>query len=154
MIKIKVKVTGLKEIQSGLQMLEAGLKDTSELAYRAGLVIEAQAKANASGRPGPYVQTGTLKSSIVTSLASPVKAIVGTHLVPHYAPDVEYGHKQTMIGIGKKTGKPYGRYVGKIGRRLISPTVRAYPFFFKSIEQSKDKIAELVQSWVNKLLRK
>ena len=148
-MKIEITVSGLKEVQSGIQKINSGLKDTSELVYDAGLLIEAQAKKNATGRPGPNVITGNLRASIVTSLSSPIQSIVGVGV--SYAPYVEFGHAQILDKVSKK-GRPYGRFVGKIGKVLINPRAPAYPFFFKAIEQSANALKQLVQDWIRKLL--
>lgn len=62
-----------------------------ELAARA-IRVESAAKVNASGRPGPRVRTGRLRSSITWQLgadAAGVFADVGTNV--EYAPYVELG---------------------------------------------------------------
>ncbi len=140
-MQITVQITGLEQLQSGLQNIEAGLRDPSGLLLDAGYIVEAQAKINASGRPGPNVITGNLRGSIVTSLASPISALVGVGAL--YAPYVELGHAQQV-----------GRYVPQIGKRLVNPRAPAYPFFFQSIEQTRDKIQALVSQWVNNLLER
>ena len=59
---------------------------------RRGLRVESQAKVNASGRPGPNVDTGRLRSSIQTSLrvdAFGLAAVVGAYT--EYAAYVEQG---------------------------------------------------------------
>lgn len=60
---------------------------------RRGQLVTDQAKINASGRPGPKVQTGRLRSSIgpprLVSGATGLYCIVGTSV--HYAPYVEKG---------------------------------------------------------------
>jgi HK97 gp10 family phage protein len=137
-MQVKIKITGLKEIQSGLQNLQEGLQRTSDLLMDAGYLVEAQAKMNASGRPGPNVQSGNLRSSIVTSLASPVSVIVGTNT--NYAPYVEFGHAQQI-----------GRFVYQIGKRLVNPRAPAYPFLIPALSQSVDKIRTLVINYINKV---
>ena len=59
---------------------------------RRGLAVESQAKVNASGRPGPNVDTGRLRSSIRTSLLDTPRGpvcIVGAYT--SYAAYVELG---------------------------------------------------------------
>lgn len=60
--------------------------------YRRGLRVESQAKINASGRPGPNVITGRLRSSIHTTLGTDGKGLfaqVGSNV--EYAEFVEKG---------------------------------------------------------------
>lgn len=62
-----------------------------DLARRA-IAVETQAKVNASGRPGPNVQTGRLRASISWALGEDelgLFAAVGTDVF--YAPYVELG---------------------------------------------------------------
>lgn len=62
-----------------------------DLAVRA-LRVESRAKLNASGRPGPRVQTGRLRSSISWALAEDARgiyAVVGTNV--YYAKWLELG---------------------------------------------------------------
>lgn len=60
---------------------------------RRGQLVTDQAKVNASGRPGPNVQTGRLRSSIgpprLVSGATGLYCVVGTSV--SYAPFVELG---------------------------------------------------------------
>jgi phage gpG-like protein len=60
---------------------------------RRAIRVESQAKINASGRPGPRVRTGRLRSSIthrlVVTAGVGLYAQVGTNV--EYAPYVEYG---------------------------------------------------------------
>lgn len=62
-----------------------------DLARRA-IAVETQAKLNASGRPGPNVRTGRLRSSITWQLGADeigLFAEIGTNV--EYAPYVELG---------------------------------------------------------------
>ncbi len=62
-----------------------------DLSIRA-LRVESRAKLNASGRPGPRVQTGRLRSSISWTLAEDARgiyAVVGTNV--YYAKWLELG---------------------------------------------------------------
>lgn len=59
---------------------------------RRAIRVESQAKLNASGRPGPRVQTGRLRASITHQIVrSPagLEARIGTRV--HYAPYLEFG---------------------------------------------------------------
>ena len=122
-MEVKVEVQGLEDIQN---KLEAVAKDAGEFIIpRAALLIERQAKLNATGRPGPNVQTGRLRSSITIELGpKPYEwARVGTNV--KYAPFVEFGHAQKV-----------GRFVPVNGGfRLKNPRAPAYPFLEPAIEQ-------------------
>lgn len=59
---------------------------------RRAIRIEAQAKQNASGRPGPRVRSGRLRGSITHRLGSDTQGLyadIGSSVL--YAPYVEYG---------------------------------------------------------------
>lgn len=79
--------------QAAMQQLLRGrngpvARDLSRRAVR----VESRAKLNASGRPGPRVQTGRLRSSISWALGEDGRglyAIVGTNV--YYAKWVELG---------------------------------------------------------------
>ncbi len=150
-MQIKVKVTGLREVQSGLQKIDAGLTDTSDLVYNAGLLVERQTKQNwgrGTHEGGyPNVQTGNLRASVVTTLSSPVRAIVGTNV--RYASAVEFGHR-TRGHLAASGFRGLKSRISAVGMGMT----RAYPFFFPAIEQTKDKITALVKKWVSNLLEK
>ncbi len=143
MVTTKIRVTGLNEVRSGLHSISTGIKDTSGLVQNVGLIIERQAKKNASGRPGPKVRTGRLRSSITTYLSSPVRAIVGTNV--DYAIPVEFGH--AVVRRIQSTVRHLRNYIPHTW-------VPAYPFLFPAVGQSRDKINQLVKTWINKLIKR
>lgn len=62
---------------------------------RAAIKVEGAAKLNASGRPGPKVQSGRLRSSISWTLKQDGRglyAIVGTNV--YYAKWIEFGSER------------------------------------------------------------
>lgn len=78
--------------RSGIQALVGQYGPVGRKLFRDGLRVESQAKANASGRPGPNVDTGRLRSSISTSLeqrGDRLVCIVGAYT--EYAAFVELG---------------------------------------------------------------
>ena len=78
-----------------------------DLARRA-IAVETAAKINASGRPGPNVDTGRLRSSITWEFGEDLLGIyvdIGTNV--EYAPYVELGHPNTAHGFRKRDGS-YG----------------------------------------------
>jgi phage gpG-like protein len=90
-----------------------------DLARRA-INVETQAKINASGRPGPNVQTGRLRASITWALgedAISMYARIGTDV--EYAAYVERGHPNTA--------HVYPKRGGGFGYVSDRPT-QAYPF--------------------------
>jgi len=121
-VEVKIEVKNLKEVQTKLEGVAKACKD-NKLVTKAALLIERQAKDNATGRPGPNVQTGRLRASITIELGpSPVTwARVGTNV--SYAPFVEFGHSQQI-----------GRFVPAIGKRLVSDHAPAYPFMEPALE--------------------
>ena len=90
-----------------------------DLARRA-VQVESAAKINASGRPGPNVQSGRLRSSISWRFGEdPISMYVDVGTAVYYAPYVEQGHSNTAHG--------YRRPDGTFGYVSDRPT-KAYPF--------------------------
>ena len=90
-----------------------------DLARRA-VAVESAAKVNASGRPGPNVQTGRLRSSITWAFGADAIGLyvdIGTNV--EYAPYVELGHPNTA--------HVYPTRDGGFGYVSDRPT-RPYPF--------------------------
>ena len=116
MPEMTIVFENLPEVQKAFDNVGGKIKD-GELIKRAALSVERQAKINASGRPGPRVQTGRLRSSITTEILSNDAARVGTNVV--YAPFLEFG-----------TSK-----------------MPAYPFLFRSLEQQKDQLKDIVATY-------
>lgn len=96
MIEMAVRIDGLDEV--ALRFREAPQKLHGAMVggmKRATQLVVAQAKRNASGRPGPRVQTGRLRSSIAGEVhegGSAVKGMVGTNV--KYAPYLELGTRK------------------------------------------------------------
>ena len=138
-------VDKIKRVQNNLEVIAKRVSEGQPIA-RVALCIERRAKMNATGRPGPNVQTGRLRASIFTWMGpEPVtEAVVGTNV--KYAPPVEFGHRQEvgryvpiygMRRIGK--GQFTGRYeVSRgLGLRLVKPFAPAYPFMQPALEQAQ-----------------
>jgi HK97 gp10 family phage protein len=131
-MEITLEVKGLQELQAKHEAIAEKLSD-GNLVMKAGLVIERQAKINASGRPGPKVQTGRLRASINVKQTGKYTASVGTNVV--YAPPVEFGH--ALRGRVWTSGIRYthgGITALKMGK---SP---AYPFLGPTISQTIGQI--------------
>lgn len=133
-MEVSLEVKGLEELSRKNTEIVRQLAESGVLVAKAAYVIEKQAKINATGRPGPNVQTGRLRSSITNQVDSPTKARVGTNV--KYAPFVEFGHSQQV-----------GRFVYAIKRRLVNPRAPAYPFLGPTIEQTKDQIQGVMVSF-------
>jgi hypothetical protein len=99
---VRIQVTNLQDVLNSFDKTE----DTIQLAVQyaitmAGLAVERQAKINASGRPGPNVQTGNLRRSIITKaqkgFGDSYEAEVSATMV--YARAVEFGHPKWKPGV-------------------------------------------------------
>ena len=80
------------------------------------------------------VDTGRLRDSITYAYNdddSQVTLLIGTNV--EYAPYVELGHKQQP-----------GRYVPRIGKRLVRSWVPAKPFLRPAIENHASEICQLI----------
>ena len=134
---IEVKVEGMEKLQRKLEANHTFAPAFRRLLEKMGLFVERQAKENATGRPGPMVQTGRLRSSIshvVDSKGIPEWVKVGTNV--KYAPFVELGHMQHV-----------GQFVPPLKKRLVNPRAPAYPFLVPAFEKMKEKIGELVNEF-------
>lgn len=90
------------------------------------LRVEAAAKKFASGRPGPNVITGRLRSSITWRPgADPISPYVDIGTNVYYAPYVEEGHGNTPHVYPIMT--PGGKFSGEFGVVGSNPT-KPYPF--------------------------
>ncbi len=147
-MQITIQVKGLAEVQARFTGLTEALADPSPLTRRIAVALQSQIAQNAMSGGGthaggfPNAPTGTLASSFSYSLVSPTQAIVGSRLVPHYAPDVEFGHRQQV-----------GRFVAAIGKRLVNSMAPAYPFVRPAIAMVQDKVQKLAEWWIGNTLR-
>ena len=98
-----ITITNLAEVLSGFDKKQDELNLAVEHAITVtGLAVERQAKINASGRPGPNVQTGNLRRSITTS--KPQKGFgtlytVDVSATMVYSRAVELGHPRWKPGV-------------------------------------------------------
>lgn len=99
----RVTITNLSDVLAGFQATEDKIDLAVQYAIAmTGLAVERQAKVNASGRPGPNVQTGNLRRSITTSAVQ--KGFDNTYAVEVsatmvYARAVELGHPRWKPGV-------------------------------------------------------
>lgn len=129
---ITFRWTGIPEFNAALDDLVARV----DAASAAGIVkvahlIEAQAKANASGRPGPNVITGTLRRSIVLDPESPVRS--GDGWTISVGPSVLYGRR---VELGFRGTDSIGRTFTGAGK---------YPYFTPAVESIIPRIADVMR---------
>jgi hypothetical protein len=99
----KITIPNLEEVIRAFAAKEDQINDAVSYAIQmAGFAVERQAKQNATGRPGPNVQTGSLRRSINTSI--PIKGFQGLYTVTVsatmvYARAVELGHPRWKPGV-------------------------------------------------------
>ena len=82
---------------------------------------------------------GTLKNSITHGVIvgdGEVAAVIGTDT--YYAPFVELGHAQQV-----------GRFVPKLGKRLVKPFAPPYPFLRPAVEDNQDELWSIIISTFN-----
>ena len=87
----------------------------------------------------PVGETGNLRNSITHGVLigdGQVAAVIGTDT--YYAPFVELGHAQQV-----------GRYVPKLGKRLVKPFAPAYPFLRPAVEDNQAELWSLIQQEFN-----
>ena len=144
-VTLQLHITGLKETLSTVQGKQAGAKTVQGLALQrvAILLRDSMVKFAGAGHPAnPEVQTGRLRSSIRYTPTSPTDRVkVGSDA--EYAAYVEFGHSQTP-----------GRFVPKLGKRLVANSVKPYPFVRPAITDVIDsgQALRLVKNTVKEAL--
>lgn len=98
---VRITITNLSDVLSSFNKTEDEFEQAVQYAITmAGLAVERQAKVNASGRPGPNVQTGNLRRSITTRGTKgfgTYEAEVSATMV--YARALEFGHPRWKPGV-------------------------------------------------------
>ena len=87
----------------------------------------------------PVGETGNLRNSITHGVLigdGQVAAVIGTDV--YYAPFVELGHAQQV-----------GRFVPKLGKRLVKPFAPAYPFLRPAVEDNQSELWSIIQQEFN-----
>jgi phage gpG-like protein len=141
---LTIEIQGLQDVQKALERTAQKAYSCGNLAARAGLILERQIKQNASGRPGPKVQTGRLRASIATEVIDQNTARVGTGV--EYAPYVEYGHRIR--------GRLWTSGIRYTHGGIIAFTDRmtpAYPFFWRAIDETKELVGDEVKIFAHEL---
>ncbi len=136
-MEIEFTIEGLEQLKKNTDAVVSHIQDGT-LISRAAYAVERQAKINATGRPGPNVQTGRLRSSIATEIISKEEARVGTNVF--YAPFVELGHRQHP-----------GQFVPPLRRRLVASFAPAYPFMRPALNQCKAELEGLCVTFSHEL---
>lgn len=99
----KITIPNLDTVLLGIDKKKIEIDNAIRYAiHMAGLAVERQAKKNATGRPGPNVQTGALRRSITTSM--PIRGFEGKYTVTVsatmvYAKAVEQGRPDWPPGV-------------------------------------------------------
>jgi len=147
-MSVDVEIKGMLELQANLTKLAKVAPEST--VKHAALIVQRSAMQHATGRPGPNVITGRLRSSINIEIESLTSARVGTAV--QYASMVEYGHSQQvgrfvpMFSAGQKNvrGPFAGTYNGQgLGLRLVNPTAPAYPFMTPAAADLRGQFPEL-----------
>lgn len=98
----RISITNLQDVLNSFEKTEDKMEAAVQYAVTmSALAVEAQAKTNASGRPGPNVRTGNLRRSIRTTagkgFSGKYEAEVSATMV--YARAVEFGHPKWPPGV-------------------------------------------------------
>ncbi|MDP2362911.1 MAG: HK97 gp10 family phage protein [Ignavibacteria bacterium] len=116
MADVFVELENKEEVDKAFTRVLKKLSD-KDLITRAAMVVERQAKINATERPGPRVRTGRLRSSITSEIISETTARVGTNVV--YGSFLEFGTEK----------------------------MPAYPFLYRTLEQQKDELEGIIATY-------
>lgn len=117
---------------------------------RIAINASGQAKANATGRPGPNVVTGRLRSSIAGQVrggsVGEMHVAVGTNVV--YAPVIEMGGTISVRAHQRTITQAWGRPIKPKRITVSEHTVRrrAYPFLRPAV------VSPFAQSWITREL--
>ena len=153
MIDLSVSVSGSLNFPLGKDIAGAIRRGLAKV----GISLSNQATINASGRPGPNVQTGRLRSSITSQVSGDgMSVVIGTNV--EYAPRLEMGYS------GQESVKAHTRTITQAFGRAIAPrevqvsaftrqaNAPAYPFLRPAIEggQRSGNIVYILQREIDK----
>lgn len=111
-----IEWVGVSELTSALAEIEAAVQRQTSLAVaEAAHVVEALAKAHASGRPGPNVRTGNLRRSI--TVVGPNQLLAGMW-VAFIGPTAAYGRR---VELGFNGSDSLGRSYNQPGFPFLEP---------------------------------
>ncbi len=131
---IEIRIDGQKELIDMLLQFDGKLNvKLGQKIAQAAAMVEGDAKRNASGRPGPNVQTGNLRARITHVVAADgLSARVGT--IVEYAPRLEFG----FSGSDSK-GRVYNQ--------------KPYPFLYPALAANFEKIKRMITDAVKEALK-
>jgi phage gpG-like protein len=152
-IDIGVSVSGSLKMPNSQEMAGAIRRGMTKIAF----TIANQATQNADGRPGPNVQTGRLRSSIVGRVSGDgMSAVIGSNV--EYAPRIEMGYR------GPESVKAHTRTIRQAFGRPIAPrdvqvsaftrtaNAPSYPFLRPAVEYAQriHAIEDILQAEIDK----
>lgn len=136
-MEIKVDVGELEALLGRLQAADG------EKCIEAGMKMLAQRGVDIAKKNTPVGKTGLLRRNWRVKETTPLKAVLINPT--KYAEYVEYGHRQKV-----------GRFVPKLGKRLVEPWVRGQFYAQKSgeiIRKNADRImAPVIEKEVDKII--
>ena len=144
--------------KAGPDQIRKAIHDGME---QTGRMVEAQAKNNNGARPGPFVQTGRLRSSI-THLVSPdsMSVAIGTNV--SYGPRLELGYQgaETVKAHKRKITQAWGKPIAGGSREIQvrgferNAKTPAYPYLGPAFNYAVkiNMLEDLVTSALNKIL--
>ena len=160
-MQISVEVDGAEELNEKITRLpRLTLEQTAEALNRTALEIQNKLSENTTQQQA--IDTGHLRDSWHLEAATKTKltAKVGTNLVPHYAPDIEYGTKphfpppqalmpwvQRKLHVGHEKAASVAYYVA---RKIARTGTKARPIFRPAISYA----AHIFSNEVYKLAHK
>lgn len=158
-MEIRVQIEGADNLQQALNRVQTNVaKHVVDAMNTTALVIQNSLKAET--KSAKAVNTGTLRNSwqIKRATTQTLTAEVGTNLVPHYAPDVEYGtrpHKPPISALtqwakrklhNEAAAYPIARKIarrGTTGRRIFKKSTSGAP---AELEKQIAQAAKLIQN--------
>jgi len=85
---------GFNFISRRLAVMKKAHSRTQQAVNKTAVQLVGQAKRNATGRPGPKVQTGLLRNSIIPILAEGISETARVEVRAPYAAHVEFGTRK------------------------------------------------------------
>jgi hypothetical protein len=126
-----VHVEGIREFDAAVDRLLGRVSAASErIARRGALLIEEAAKAHMDGRPGPFVRSGTLRRSVLTTSVERIGLATWRARI---GPTVIYGRR---IELGF-----YG--ADRLGRVYHQPP---YPYMRPGMDDARPRIEQLART--------
>jgi len=125
MVELGAEIEGLEELEKKLDPRELIGQPAKDALTKAAIIVQNQAKINASGRPGPRVVHDILRGTIHWALdAAPIPSWASVVAPALYAASVEFGSSRWPPGV-------------------------KYPFLYPALDQSHNKIDGLLVEAAN-----